>query len=554
MTPIHGPRYLRVSTGKIGILVGNLIANLRTLPTGRLITLIGSGAAVLFALIFLTTRLAAPALVPLYSGIEPEAAGAILQSLDQMGVAYAVQGESTILVPSDQVAQLRMTLAADGLPSGGPVGYELLDENQGLGTTRFQEDMRYLRAIEGELARSIRTLNGVGNARVHLVLPKREPFARQAPMPTASVLVVMRGAATLGREQVMAIQYLVAQAVPNMKPQSVSIIDQQGSLLAGAAEGESQSPALAADARAAFESRLAHSIEEMLIPHLGPDNVRVSVSADIDFDRVVERQQIFDPNGQVVRSTQTSSQNQTSTSGGDSGVVGVAQNLPDQGVASGGGGDGSSDSSQNKDETVNYEISSKTLETVRESGAVKKLSVAVVVDGASTTDANGQAVYAPRKPEELAEIDRAVRAAIGFDEKRGDKVEVINLPFAAAAAIDGEIPEAGIMDFLGRNAMTLVQWFSLAVVTIVLALFVLRPMITNLFKAPVPSETSPDGSSNDRSSVGQLAAESQGAMLGAPQTAGLSIGGPAHRVGEIVETNPDDAVGVIRNWIGEGAT
>ena len=534
--------------------MGNLIANLRTLPMGRLITLIGSGAAMLAALIYLTMRLAEPPLVPLYSGIEPETAGAILQRLDQMGVVYGVQGESTILVPSDQVAQLRMTLAADGLPSGGTVGYELLDENQGLGTTRFQEDMRYLRAIEGELARSIRTLNGVGNARVHLVLPKREPFARQAPTPTASVLVVMRGAATLGREQVMAIQYLVAQAVPNLKPQAVSIIDQQGSLLAGAAEGENQSPTMAADARAAFEARLARSIEEMLIPHLGPDNVRVSVSADIDYDRVVERQQIFDPNGQVVRSTQTSSQSESSTSGGDSGVVGVAQNVPEQAAPNSGGGGASSDSSQNKDETVNYEISSKTLETVRESGAVKKLSVAVVVDGATTTDANGQTAYAARKPEELAEIDRAVKAAIGFDDKRGDKVEVINLPFAAAAVIDGEIVEPGIMDFLSRNAMTLVQWFSLVIVSIVLALFVLRPLITNLFKAPAVSETAPDAAFTGAAVAGQIGAESSDAMIGASPAGGLAIDGPARRVGEIVESNPDDAVGVIRNWISEGAT
>lgn len=534
--------------------MGNLIANLRTLSTGRLVTLIGSGGAVLFALVFLTMRLAAPPLVPLYTGMEPEAAGGILQRLDQMGATYQVANDSTILVPADQVAQLRMTLAADGLPNGGPVGYELLDASQGLGTTRFQEDMRYLRAIEGELARSIRTLNGVANARVHLVLPKREPFARQAPTPTASVLVVMRGAATLGREQVMAIQYLVAQAVPNLKPQAVSLIDQQGSLLAGsAADGENQSPTQAADARAAFESRLARSIEEMLVPHLGPDKVRVSVSADIDYDRVVERQQIFDPNGQVVRSTQTSSQNESSTSGGDAGVVGVAQNLPEQAAPGNAGAGGSSDSSQNKDETVNYEISSKSLETVRESGAVKKLSVAVVVDGATKTDANGQSVYEARKPEELAEIDRAVKAAIGFDEKRGDKVEVVNLPFTAAAVIDGEIPAPGIMDFLGRNAMTLVQWLSLAIVTIVLALFVLRPLITNLFKALPAPDSLPGGSLAAAASGGALAVNTSNDMLAAAQGSGLAIGGPGNRIGEIVESNPEDAVGVIRNWITEGA-
>jgi flagellar M-ring protein FliF len=540
--------------------VGNLVANLQSLSAGRLITLIGAGAAVLLALVYLTMKMAAPPMVPLYTGIEPEAAGSVLQRLDQMGVPYQVQGESTVLVPADEVARLRMTLAADGLPNGGPVGYELLDDSQGLGITRFQEDIRYLRAIEGELARSIRTLNGVSNARVHLVLPKREPFQRQAPEPTASVLVVMRGAATLSREQVMAIQYLVAQAVPNLKPQSVSLIDQQGSLLAGSAgDGHSPSATQAADARASFETRLARSIEEMLVPHLGPDKVRVSVSADIDYDRVTERQQIFDPNGQVVRSTQTSSQTDNSTSSGNENTVGVAQNLPQQATPSSGRNGGNTDNSSHKEETVNYEISSKSLETVRESGAVKKLSVAVVVDGTTKADANGQPVYEPRKPEELAEIDRAVKAAIGFDEKRGDKVEVVNLAFASAAVVDAEIPEPGIMDFFGRNAMTLVQWFSLAIVALVLALFVLRPLVTNLLK---PSQSAAGGSGGldalpSAAASGQLPNAMSQQMLAAREAAGLpSAGGagPGNRIGEIVDSNPEDAAGIIRSWMSEGAT
>jgi flagellar M-ring protein FliF len=515
---------------------------------------------VLLALVYLTMRMAAPPMVPLYTGIEPEAAGSVLQRLDQMGIAYQVQGESTVLVPADEVARLRMTLAADGLPNGGPVGYELLDDSQGLGVTRFQEDIRYLRAIEGELVRSIRTLNGVANARVHLVLPKREPFQRQAPEPTASVLVVMRGAATLSREQVMAIQYLIAQAVPNLKPQSVSLIDQQGSLLAGSAgDGQSPSATQAADARASFETRLARSIEEMLVPHLGPDKVRVSVSADIDYDRVTERQQIFDPNGQVVRSTQTSSQTDSSTSGGSEDTVGVAQNLPQQATPNSAGNGGNTDNSAHKEETVNYEISSKSLETVRESGAVKKLSVAVVVDGTTKADANGQPVYEGRKPEELAEIDRAVKAAIGFDEKRGDKVEVVNLAFASAAVVDAAIPEPGIRDFFGRNAMTLVQWFSLAIVAVVLALFVLRPLVTNLLK---PSESAAGGGGFNAlpgaaAAPGQLPNATSQQMLAAREAAGLpsnNSGGPGSRIGEIVESNPEDAAGIIRGWISEGAT
>src|SRR4029453_15412827 len=271
-------------------------------------------------------------------------------------------------------------------------------------------------------------------------------------------------------------------------------------------------------------------IQEMLIPHLGPDKVRVTVSADVDYDRVTERQQIFDPNGQVVRSTQSSSQTDSSTNNGNANTVGVAQNLPQQSTPTSSAGGGSSGNSSPKEEPVNYEISSKSLETVRESGAVKKLSVAVVVDGMTKTDANGQSVYEPRKPEELQEIDRAVKAAIGFDEKRGDKVEVINLPFAAAAVVDASLPEPGIMDFFARNAMTLVQWFSLGIVGIVLALFVLRPLITNLFKPmPMPEgggNTAAGGAPNALTTAGQLSHSMAGEIATARQPRGLSHMGP----------------------------
>ena len=532
--------------------MGNILGNLRALPGGRLIALAITGAAVLLALGYLVMKMAAPPMVPLFSGLEPEAAGAVLQRLDQMGVAYQVQGESMILAPADQVARLRMTLAGEGLPSGGPVGYELLDESQGLGMTRFQEDIRYLRALEGELARSIRTLDGISNARVHLVLAKREPFSRETPQPTASVLVVMRGAASLGREQVMAIQYLVAQAVPQLKPQSVSVIDQQGNLLAGAADdGQNPSAAKSDDARAGFEARLERSIQEMLAPHLGPDKVRVTVSADVDFDHKVEHEQTFDPNGQVVRSTQTTSQTDSSSSGDSGATVGVQQNLP-QNSASSSGGSKSSDSSAHKEETVNYEISSKTLESIHESGTVKKLSVAVVVDGTTKTDANGQSVYEPRKPEELAEIDRAVKAAIGFDEKRGDKVEVVNLPFAAAAVIAGDLPQPGIMDFLGRNAMTLIQWFSLAIVGIVLALFVLRPLVANLFK-PAPPLALPEGGDPMAGADAALAGPAASEMLAAPEAIGRATPLPQQRIGQLISGQPEDAAGVIKSWLNEGA-
>ncbi len=534
--------------------MGNLLNNLRGFSTARLLALGGVAIAMMLAFGFVANQLITPPYAPLFTGIEPEAAGAIIARLDQMGIPYTVQGDSVILVPSDQVARTRMTLAGEGLPSGGPVGYELLEQDQGLGLTRFQEDMRFVRALEGELARSVGTLNGVGNARVHLVLPKREPFSRDTPTPTASVLIVMRGAASLDREQVMAVQYLVSQAVPRMKPQSVSVIDQQGNLLAGAADnGPDAVAGKATDARADFEARMERSIEDLLEPHLGPGKVRVSVTADLDFDRIVERQEIFDPDGQVVRSTQTSTESSASSGDGAGATVGVSNNVPQDGSPTPTNATSSSDSSQQKNETVNYEISSKTLETIRESGAVKKVSVAVMVDGLMTPDANGMPVYEPRKPEELAEIGRAIKAAIGFDETRGNKVEVVNLPFAGAAIVEQEISEGGIMDFLGRNAMTLVQWVILSVIALIMMLFVVRPLITNLFKAPELGDSTmqpalPPGGGTADSGQGAFAMAGGGAL----PMGNSSVAEPYRQITEIVGNQPDDAAGVIRNWISEG--
>jgi flagellar M-ring protein FliF len=535
--------------------VGNLLNNLRGLSTLRLAVLGGVAVAMMLAFGFVANQLTTPPFAPLFTGLEPEAAGSVIARLDQMGVPYTVQGDSVIMVPSDQVARTRMTLAGEGLPNGGPVGYEILEQDQGLGLTRFQEDVRYLRALEGELARSVGTLNGVGNARVHLVLPKREPFSRDTPIPTASVLIIMRGAASLDRDQVMAVQYLVSQAVPRMKPQSVSVIDQQGNLLAGAADtGPEATATKSADARADFEARMARSIEDLLEPHLGAGKVRVSVTADLDFDRITERQEIFDPEGQVVRSTQTSSETSASTGDGAGAAVGVANNVPEAGSPPPTNATGSSDSSQQKNETVNYEISSKTLETIRESGAVKKISVAVVVDGLMTPDANGTPVYAPRKPEELAELGRAIKAAIGFDETRGDKVEVVNLPFAGAAIVEQEIAEGGIMDFLARNAMTLVQWVVLAVIALIMMLFVLRPLIAGLFKASTSDESGLPPALTAREPMGDDAQAAFAAAGGALPMAGAHLPEPLRHIADLVGNQPDEAAGVIRHWIAEGNT
>ena len=237
-------------------------------------------------------------------------------------------------LPQDRVARLRLTMAEEGLPSGGSIGYEIFDRSEGLGTTNFVQSINHLRALEGELARTIRSIGTVRNARVHLVLPKRELFTRDRMEPTASIVIAMLGNNRLDGQKVQAIQHLVAAAVPGLKPNMISIVDNNGSLLArGTVEGDLQQTASTADEmRISYETRMARKVEELLERSVGVGNVRVQISADIDFDRVTENAEIFDPDGQVARSTQTIEEENGSSDGEGLAPVTVGGNLPEAGL------------------------------------------------------------------------------------------------------------------------------------------------------------------------------------------------------------------------------
>ena len=273
-----------------------------------------------------------------------------------------------------------MLLAKDGLPSGGSIGYEMFDRGDGLAATEFQQKINETRAMEGELGRTIRAIHGVRGARVHLVLPRREPFAREQQDAQASVMLTMAGAQRLDREGVQAVLNLVAAAVPGLRPHNIAVVDARGDLLARAGEPVGQAAAALAteEVRRATELRLSRAVEEMLERTLGAGHVRAEASVRMNFDKVNETKEQYDPDGQVTRSTQTVTNNSKTTEAAT--TVTVQNNLPNADA----GKEGAGSQEARQEETTNYEIGKTVRTLIREQPQIDRISLAVMVDGTDT--------------------------------------------------------------------------------------------------------------------------------------------------------------------------
>jgi flagellar M-ring protein FliF len=552
--------------------VNGLLVTFRNLGAVRLGIIGLVVAATLGFFAYVGTRVSTPHYGLLYSDLELRDSGQIVQKLDALNIPYQVKGDGAqILVPSDQVAKLRMTMAEAGLPRGGSVGYELFDKSESLGTSTFVQNVNQVRALEGELARTISSLHNVQGARVHLVLPRREMFSREKPEPSASIALKLRGAERLSKGQVAGIQQLVAAAVPGLKPARISIVDNDGNLLARANPEDPQGLAgNAEEMRTAYENRVARTLEEMLERTLGPGKVRTEIHADIDYDRITTNQESFDPESQVVRSTQTVTESSDSADAGDQPVT-VANNLPDAQNQKGGAG-GRSKSARNE-ETINYEITKTVKSHVREGGVVRRLSVAVLVDGIYAPASDGTRSYQPRPQDELDRIATLVRSAIGFDQQRGDVVEVVNLRFASAAdaEVEGRAPLFGLTkDDIFRLGETLV----LVMIALLVFIFVVRPMMGRVMALmppvpaagpalltdqstpiagalPAPAGMLPAGGEFDEQGGQSLEAIEQ--MIDISRVEGRVKASSVKKVGEIVDRHPEEAVAIIRSWMYQGA-
>lgn len=563
----------------------SFLETLKNLGPGRLVMMMLTFFGLIIFFIFIAARSSAPSTVLLYGGLSVSDSTEIAAKLDAANIAYRLSEDGTsVSVPQRDVAKSRMLLAQEGLPHQGSMGYEIFDQKQSFGVTSFQQNINQLRALEGELARTIGTIGSVRNARVHLVLPQRELFSRDTQPATASVFLNVRSGA-LGSEQILAIQHLVAAAVPQLKSSRVAIIDQNGDLLAKG--DEEDSPAANAangeQLQQKYQQRAARSIEEIVGRIVGYGKVRATVTAKLNFDVVSRNSESYNPDGQVVRSTQTVSDQSTDASGAG-GAVSTETNLPGlpNSSASGGGAGGGS-STNRTEEVTNFEIS-KTIENiVRASGEVEKQSVAVLVDGRYETDTSVQKPadaaedwiapkkYVPRTQEELTKITALVKSAIGYDESRGDTIEVVNMPFAEEEILAAPVDQNLIMGFQKSDILGIAETLALSLVAVLIILLVLRPLATHFANA-ASRAPSGGGGGEDLAMLGGGAGQPQ---LTGPGISGMIGQGGAQqpnelesmidmsavegkvkassvqKISELVTNHPNETVSVIRQWMSQ---
>jgi flagellar M-ring protein FliF len=519
--------------------------------------------------VFLMMRAQTPNLSPLYSGLSLEDSSAIINELETANVPYELRGEGdTILVPRDQITTLRMNLAGQGLPTRGQVGYEIFDQQSTLGATSFVQNINNVRALEGELARTISSLSRIKGARVHLVLPERELFRRERKDPSASIVLSVRGGLSNG--EIRAIQHLVASAIEGLSPQRVSIVDDAGNLLASGTEdnGVGAMAGQADERILAFENRLRTRVEDMLANVVGAGRARVEISAELDFNRSTVTEETFNPDGQVVRSTQTrEAQNQ---SGAAAGQVTVANELP--GASGNGASNGSTEQGNSTEEVVNYEISKKTQTAVTEAGALKRLSVAVVVDGTYADDGAGNMTYSPRTADQINQILTLVRSAVGYSADRGDNVEVVNMQFAERPELapPGTDQAGGLLDFTRDDLMSGAEMAVTLLIALALMFFVLRPLLKRVM-SPEPAPlalpaavelgqgTTLDAEGNVLTSTGEPMSDAARAALANhdwiedAKALGEQQLQQLKSVGALVEENPKQAALIVRGWLSNAA-
>jgi len=548
--------------------MGALIQNL---GAARVLAMAGVAAGLIIFFIFITSRVTSPQMSLLYGELDTSDSAQMVAKLEGMNVPFEIRGNgSQVLVPEDQVARLRLSMAQEGLPAGGSIGYEIFDRGDSLGTTSFVQNINKLRALEGELARTIRSIDRVAAARVHLVLPERELFSRNRREPSASIVLKMRGGNRLESGQISAVQHLVAAAIPDLKAGRISIIDGKGTLLArGAESGDGGGTSgVVEEARLKYEQRLKGAIERLLAKTVGEDSVRAQVSAELDYDRITTNSETFDPDGQVVRSTQSVSEATSSSDSSGNSPVTVKGNLPESKAGSGDGSNVASNRNNRDEETVNFEISKTITTKITEAGVVKRLSVAVLVDGTYSGEGDNR-TYTPRPPEELEQLATLARSAVGYDENRGDVVELVNLRFAPSSVFELPIEEAAFLGLGKDDYFKMAEIIIFGIVALLVVMLVLRPLVSRALSiaqaqaeavaaartAQIEAEraqqaalSAPKGPDGQPMSL-ITEEDDTDSMIDMAQVEGRVRASSVKKIGDIVDKHPDEALAIMRNWL-----
>mgnify|MGYP000704678912 CR=1 FL=1 len=521
----------------------SLTTNFQTLSLGQRI-----GVVVVLALAIATIPMLMilgkePELVVLFSQLDSEDTRAIIQELGKQGVTYEVgEGGNTIKVPAERVHELRLQLASAGLPESAGVGFEIFDRT-GLGTTPFTQQMNYRRALQGELARTISQIAQIDRVRVHLVIPEKRLFASEQKPAQAAVVLTLKRGSPLGSTQVQGIVHLVASSVEGLEPGQVTVVDNHGEVLSqNSADEEAQLTATQIETQRRVEHDLEQRVQTMLDQVLGRDKSVVRVTAPLEFRQVEITEESFDPNSQVVRSENRSQEKVTEKgSGAQAGVPGVRSNVPTELKATGGSGP---KEAKRKNETLNYEVNRKVSKIIEPTGAIQRLSVAVLVDGIYKTaenvdgdaeNATTEQTYVARSEQEIQNLILIVKKAVGFSEERGDQIEMVNVPFETPPIQEGEEGmTAGVQAFVGTwgGFLKPVLFFFLGVMVL---WFVVRPMALNLSKPSAPAVALP------QAGLPATVTEYEAQITETPQDQAIKL----------AADNPASAAQVIRTWIKE---
>jgi flagellar M-ring protein FliF len=555
----------------------NLLGFTQT-PAGRNVILMAGAAAVVAVMAGVWLWTQQPEYRVLFSNYSDRDGGAIVASLQQLNIPYKfTDGGTAILVPANDVYDARLKLAAQGLPKGGNVGFELM-ENQKLGISQFLEQVNFQRALEGELARSIQSVSAVQSARVHLALPKASVFVRDQQKPTASVLLNLYPGRTLDQQQVSAIVHLVASSVPDLPPKNVTVVDQAGNLLSDTTKpiGANALDPTQLKYVQEMQQSIARRIESIITPIVGPNNVRAEATADIDFSHSEQAAEVYKPNqtpGSSSIRSQQSSETQSGTGMNASGIPGALSNQPPgvstapitapqtatntanatnttgQGTPAAASAAAAAAAAANpaanshRDMTVNYEVD-KTVRYVQQPmGGIKRLSVAVVVNFKRDVDKTGKVTMRALTDAEKTQITELAKEAMGFSQDRGDSLNVVNSPFAGAEKeIIPETPVTKrVANYATENAMQIGRWIAGAALLLYLFFGVLRPMLKRLGRS-MPAQQQP-AMEEDEDTVTLSQAEPMGKK---PRTYQDNLDAAK----QLARDDPKVVANIIKGWVG----
>lgn len=507
-------------------------------------------------LMFYLYKVSNHSLAVLYSGLELEDSNKIIQEVEARGISYEIAGGGSIVkVPEDQVLRLRVALSEKGIPGkGSVVGYEIFDNQDSLGTTSFMQNIKLIRALEGELSRTITHFEKIDKAMVHLVIPKKELFSKERQEPRASVVLKLRSGRALSKSEVDSVTHIVATAVPELAIKNITIVDTKGKSLKLGLREDSElgyASSINDERRLSYESRIKSSVESLLERTIGSGKVIAQINVEMNFDRIVQNSETYDPDGAVLRSSQIISESESNSSGEENMDVSVANNVPgadasEQSVSSGA-------SIERSDETQNFEISKTITNKIQDIGEVKKLSIAILVDGSYQKDPEtGENKYIPRSEEELKQIEELVKVAVGFDPNREDRIQVTNMKFETSDYAEYEDTSS---EWIKSQLPTIIQTIVVAAIIILILLTVIRPVAMRTFdikKEEIVSDDKLKGSLAEILGDSVKASSDEDLMLNISKARDQNIANDTgKKVNQVTETDPQLTASLIKRWLNE---